>query len=1308
MSGISLKPPKDLNLDNVDIDFFKIWLQAFEDYCSLSHPKIDEEDKCKLFLTVAGLPTRSLLSKLGTDITKFANISDSLKNHIQPVKSVVFERHKFFTARQLANESISQFVSRLRGLASACDFEDTKVDSVKNQLIRDQFIVGVSNTKITENLLEAGDINLENALNKASSIDQAAKDVIEISGNVNSALFAVTNQQQRSSLKDVRCFRCQSLGHMIRDCPKPPTVCTYCRKRGHLQEKCFKKVNDSKKMFTVAGNQGELPHVLAKLNGTTVRFLIDTGSSLSVLSNRLINRLGLQKDLQSNETKTAVSACGSEIRLGHHVICDFSFNAYSHATTFFVGNIVPEAILGMDLLRLLPFTLHLAEETIFAVEDNNNNLLSEFNDIFDKSLKDSCLKDYEPCEVIPIRSERPYRAPVRQFSRSDRDFISQKISELRNEGIIEPSHGPWRCVPVIVGKKDGSKRMTINYKPVNSQTVFDAYPLPIIDELIAQLNDAKVFSKLDFSQFYHQIPLKNSDRPKTAFFAEGQLWQYTRLPFGLRNAVAHCSRIMHSIFKDIPGCLVYLDDLLIFGKDQNEHDKVLRRVLDKIRENGLGLNRKKCSFGLRQVDFLGISIMNGSIRPTEDRLTGLISFPLPNDLQSLERFIGMATYFSKFIEFFSESAKPLFNLKNDLLECGDRRSNPRIDFWPKSAIHSFNHIKNALQNAVLTLPGPNETLVLRTDASNDCIAGVIETSSGQPVSFLSRKLTKSEQNYDIVEKEALAIFWSIMKSKLFLLGRQFKVYSDHQSLKFLFNSDKTTPKIIRWRLALQPFDFSVEYCPGKNNAVADCLSRINSLESQASTNFDFESILQSQELDEETQALISCIKNTSSKKPSLVSPNLWAMRKTLKLEHGHLYNKNGLLFVPYKSRLRLLTLCHGLHRGISSTYNCLRENFFWPRDYKEVTTFVKDCRICSLIRPQFISAPNVPLITKAPMEIIALDFVGPLPSSSGYKYFLTAVDLYSRYAFVEPTHNLSTASLISACKNIFAMCGFPNFILSDRGAQFCSDDFRAFLRNFNVKWMTTCAYSPKSNGCSERFNGTIQRSIFAYLTQKGLSKFQWIYALPAALLNYRTSVHASTGCRPVDLFFNFRAVGLTPHNFNSTTSKDHLYRKLNERQRRKYGKNIVNRCKFSLKPGDVVLIRKPGKSKFSNFKSKFSDHGRVALIISPPSSFSVSVKYLDNNLIDNVHLDRVSLVSTGGGYEECGSPVIPDLSSIPDTADDDRSSTSSASSYPGRLAAETSHDYTSSTTSPHVGLQRRVQPPRNRRPPEFYGNVVSH
>ena len=378
-----------------------------------------------------------------------------------------------------------------------------------------------------------------------------------------------------------------------------------------------------------------------------------------------------------------------------------------------------------------------------------------------------------------MEKEKPVRIPVRKFSSVDENTISQKVEELQAAGVIEPSFSSWRCMPVIVNKKDDGKRMTINYKPVNNQTVFDAFPLPVIEELIPKLSKAVVFSKLDFSQFYHRIPLVSSDREKTAFFACGKLWEYTRVPFSLKNAAAACSRIMNNIFSNIKNCVVYLDDILIFGANREDHDKALFQVFEKIRYHNLSLNPKKCSFCESSIDFLGFKASDGKVMPTEERITSVNNFPLPGDLKSLERFIGMSTYFGKFVQHFSSLISPLQAKKRSLLEGNTRKANPSIEFYTDIEKESFEGIKSELSSVVLTIPSDDDELILRTDASGTCLAAVLMTSDGKPVSFLSRVLTQAEKNYDIVEREALAIYWGIKRCKLFLLGRRFKVYSDH-------------------------------------------------------------------------------------------------------------------------------------------------------------------------------------------------------------------------------------------------------------------------------------------------------------------------------------------------------------------------------------------------------------------------------------------------------------------------------------------------------------------------------------------------
>ena len=474
---------------------------------------------------------------------------------------------------------------------------------------------------------------------------------------------------------------------------------------------------------------------------------------------------------------------------------------------------------------------------------------------------------------------------------------------------------------------------------------------------------------------------------------------------------------MHTIFDGVPNCLVYLDDLLIYAPDKETHDRTLREVLSLIRKHGLSLNRKKCSFRLDNIDFLGFRIEGGTIRPSTERIQSLVDFPQPVDLKALQRFLGMATYFSKYVQHFSDLAQPLLRMKNSLQK--HSLGNPKIEFWPPEAAASFQAIKKEIVGSLLVLPSAEEELVLRTDASDSCIAAVLQTSTGQPVSFLSRVLTDAEKRYDIVEKEALAVYWGIMRSRMFLLGRHFKVISDHRPAQFLFNCDKVSPKVLRWRLALQEFTFVVVYSPGKANVAADCFSRI-CFADFAPPPVDVTYIGKTQSFDDECKEMCAAIaSNKLRQKPGKVGFALWSQRKSLRVENGMLKNGNGQIFVPRRARIKVLTVCHGLHRGIVATLASLREVCFWPGMRKDAENFVKNCRICCFAKPKFFPPSNEPLMTKAPMEILAMDYIGPLPDSNGFRYILTAIDLFSRYAFAFAVKDLSAATLIAKCKEIF-------------------------------------------------------------------------------------------------------------------------------------------------------------------------------------------------------------------------------------------------------------------------------------------------
>ena len=1243
-----LRPPERLDLDKADLNYLNVWLDAFDDYRSLCTSYTADADIIKLFLTIAGLPDRQLVDSFEPKPNKYADMVSALKNYIQPIKSIVMERYKFFTAKQLESESVTQYLLRLKQLATPCDFSNTSVDTIPNQLIRDQFITGVLNKKIAEALLQAGDIKLADATKKATSVEQAEKDLQNLASacvSSNNSVMTVTKENADKTVTEkprVRCFSCQKFGHLAKDCPlktqkpKESVICSYCKKADHKFENCFARATCSNcgktghtsnvcrnkaKAMSVFDKSCKLQYVKGTIFGIQIKFLIDPGATLSLVNNDFIRAHNLDTYVVKYETKQAILVDGGNISLSAVINADLCVNEKSFQTKLFVSSLSVDALLGLDVLSQLNFSMYLGQERIFALLPD---FLFEYEDVFDRSLKESCLQNLECFEVITTPNEKPVRSFVRQFNKLDLEFLRNKVAELHEAGVIEVSHSPWRASPVIVDKNDGSKRLTINYKPVNAQTVFDAFPLPNVEELLSKLSGAKIFSKIDFSQFYHQIPLVESDRGKTAFFADGQLWQYTRMPFGLTNAVAACSRIMASIFRDVTNVLVYLDDILIFAPTQEEHDVTLRAVLDKIRHHNLCLNRKKCEFNMSNVNFLGFYIENGQIRPERGRISALLDFPLPQDLQALERFIGMSTYFGKFVQHFSNLCEPLMAVKNHLVRLSGRVSNPTIDYWSEDAKKSFDAIKSEIAEAVLVLPKPDQSLILRTDASDNAIGAVLQTESGQPVSFMSRVLNKAEANYDIVEKEALAVYWSIIRSKMFLIGRPFIVVSDHQPLEFLFSTEKVSPKVLRWRIALQEFNFKIVHCKGKENAAADCLSRVNCVDF-APPMVSLEYIVKAQSFDSESQSMLRYLSGVERDKPDDVTLQLWSVRSQLIQKNDTLFHKNGKIFVPKAARLKVLTLCHGLHRGISTTHSSVRESCFWPGDRKAVDVFVSNCRICSLVRPKYFSKPCEPLATKSPLEILAMDHVGPLPESNGYRYILTVIDMFSKYAFAFPVRDLSAATVVEKCKEVFSLVGFPDAILTDRGTAFMSDMFLSFIRKFNVRKLSTNSFSPHSNGCCERFNGTLQKKIFAYLKQQGLSKFQWTKSMPGVLLDYRTSVHSTTGCRPVDLFFNFKVLGSSPcverinnkprTNANKAIPMAHDMAEKN--------KNIVGKRNSGClpSPGDEVLVKFPTVSKFK-------DKGQLGIVDKIINAHTIKVTLQDGTWV-NVNPSRVSAVKPG-------------------------------------------------------------------------------
>ena len=1191
---INIRPPDKLNYEGLDVKGFTTYLEAFEDYFNMlqtfddSKVTFDDPLKVKMFFTTAGMDTRQLVSGLTHDGT-FKGITKAIVNYLKPICNPIIERHVFFTMDQSMDEDLPNFLVRLKQQVKKCDFSDISVDTLDNQLVRDQFIRGIKNKTIRESLLKEGMLTLAKAEQLANCAAAAEINNELISKSVDSVQQGTTlhvskansktgfnqniaqqtnanlqrNENSSSSSKQnrskIECFTCHKIGHIARDCYRNKK-CDNCSRFGHTANYCRnnrqKSQTKSKDSTLTLLHSGNAPLLFEKIlfRGGVAHLVVDTGSTISILRREFIYRANFFLMICDYESK---AANGSFIKFRHFIEGDVVVRGSTFNSRFFVTDEFDyDGILGLDLINLVGLSVSHEHGMTFSVLPA---IAQKFKDVFNKPLKDCVLHGIEPFEMVALRDGAdPSRCHVRKLSQQHENIMKEKVSELLEHKVIRESTSEWRHQPFLVPKDGTGHRMVINYKPVNAVTVTDAYPIAPMQEIFDKIGESKVFTKIDFQQFYHQLPLVESDIPKTAFYVDGKLYEYVRVPFGLTNAVAYCYRMMQKVFKDCPGVEIYLDDVLVHAKTRQEHDENLERVFQRIRQYNLGVNLDKCSFAQPEVKYLGFIIGGGIQRPDPDRFQSVLDFPLPNDAKSLQRFIGMCGFFQNFIPKYSDMASVFYKkLEN-------------FGIWTDSEKSTFTKVKEAISKAVLHFPKNNEKLALYTDASDVCVAGFLVNECNQPVQFCSRKLTPTETRYDIVEKEALAIYWCVQRCRNFLLGRHFVVYSDHQPLRFLFNNEKASNKVLRWRLALSEYDFEVKYLNGGNNVVADCLSRVFIVD-EVDEVISIGEVILRQKFCKETKAFIEAVNNRPQSCPKEISKTLRSLRKQAQIKEGALYI-NSKMFVPFSLRRKILSLAHGAHWGQEATYASLKESYFWPGMKNQTNSFVKECRICSLVKPNFKKPPLGPVITKSPFECLACDFA-ILPESNGFKYLLVVVDVYSRYPFIFPTKSMEAATVIEKFAEIFSMYGYPDAILSDRGANFESETFQTFCKNRHIKKLRTTSYHPEGNGLCERFNRTIKQLIFSLLTSRGLSRNQWPKVLNEAAHSYRFSLHSTTNFRPIDLFVGFRARG-NLEMINSSNVKNAL---LNTCKNLYSSKQKVdkNRNITTFKKGDEVLVKTP-------------------------------------------------------------------------------------------------------------------------------------
>eukprot|EP00794_Sanderia_malayensis_P005886 gene5886-biopygen4888 len=891
-------------------------------------------------------------------------------------------------------------------------------------------------------------------------------------------------------------------------------------------------------------------------------------------------------------------------------------------------------------------------------EEQKSSLLSVFkkHDVWPKSgrLATTPLVEH-PVDVQgaePVR-QRPYRVPE-----TKRNMIANEVQKMLLSDVIQPSASPW-CSPVILLEKpNGEYRFCVDYRRLNEVTKKDAYPLPRIDETLDALGNATWFSTLDLQSGFWQIPTRESDIEKTAFMTHHGHWEFRVMPFGMANAPATFQRLMDLVLSGLhwTHCLVYLDDIVVFAATEEEHMRRLDLVLERIAKAGLTVKPSKCQWLQRQVKFLGHIVFSEGVAVDPAKVKAVKSFPTPKNQTDVRSFIGLTSYYRRFIPEYASRTKALTELTKK--KCKFSGS--------EEAEKSFEDLKNCLSTApVLRCPDFNLQFKLYTDACDYGIGAVLaqETANGEVVvAYASRLLKSSEKKYAVLQKEALGIVWSLKHFYPYLYGRRFTVVTDHRPLKWLKTMTAPNNLFARWISEIQAYDFDVFHRPGRLHSNADTLSRYPVAEDSVMTVGEHE-FLKAQIEDDYAGAWIEFLSKGKEPENQELAEKLKREKDRYAIaEDGCVYRKcdtrNGSVkkqFLVPKSRVgQLLTKYHdnplSAHPGFYRCYRKIQMAYYWPTMKTDIKRHIRHCQECAKYKSTkpACKTPLKSITTERPMQIVAMDFVGPLPKSDrGNLYALVMTDHFTRWPIVYPTENLEAETVARKLAEFIHIYGCPEQLLSDRGSNFTSALIKALCKQLGVKKIFTCAFRPSSNGLNEHLNGTLFNAVKMYASKK---PSVWDEYLDAVKFAYRTTPHSVTQHTPAFLMFG-REVN-SPLDMKPPTrlySDEYLKVMQNERQQayslvkelvakeqqRQKTHHDKNIKQLNVKVGEKVWIRdfivKKGTSK--KFHQPWVGPYEVSKVVGK-NNVEIIIPGKRNNKTKRVNMEQVKLAKEIDGKPE--------------------------------------------------------------------------
>ncbi|KAM7306991.1 uncharacterized protein ISCGN_010627 [Ixodes scapularis] len=1038
-------------LDFRDLNDWRRWIARWERYRTISGLHLrDQTTQVNTFLYAMGREAEDVLFSLklsADELNVYDTVKDKFEAHFIPHTNVIFERAKFNMRKQETHETAEAFKTDLHRMADTCDY-----GSLREDLIRDRLVVGLLHKKLSEKLQLDARLTLQGAIAATRNSETVKRQQHELRGH-EAARADVDEVHKRggrycpphrehsklqtASETSWSCRWCGgTLRHSKAQCPATGKKCNGCKKTGHFQAVCMARERPTDLRPSNNGRQrnsavdelfvGQVLHsangqpwtVRARIGQKTLTFKVDTGADVTVIpameyDERAMGTLTVANDKLLTAGRAHLPTLGQ-------FISTIQWNNKTTQQKMFVAEGLHCALLGRPAIQALNVLPVLHEVS------NSSHCPKEYESLLEDRLgtmKTTYKIALHP-DAKPFKITYPRRVPIPILPK-----VRQEIQRMLDLGVIQQvEHATEWCAPMVVAKKkDDSLRICVHYTELNNQVIRERVIMPTVEENLAKLAGARVFSKLDANAGYWQVPLAPESKELTTFITRVGRFQFQRLPFGISTAPEFFQKEMLRILEGIPRQVCHMDDILVFGTDGQEHDRNLEQVLQCLRNAGVTLNKNKCQFAKNKVKFLGHILDSTGITADSEKTAAVTNMPAPENLKELRSFLGMVNHLAKFLLMMAQKTRPL----RDLLH------SDASWYWGEPQESAFQQIKAELSmTPVLAYYNPQAQITLSSDASSYGLGSVLlqEDQDGKrlPVAYASRAMTEAEQKYAQVEKEALALTWACEHFRMYLLGLRFHVETDHKPLVPLFSRkrlDEMTPRLERLRIRVLEYDFTIFHTPGKEMHTADVLSR--KLHTSQPSHIDEEPYIKEYELFLALELLPASSellgklrselsKDVTTARIMLYCKSQWPVPTDLTPEarkYGSvaselttvqgLLMRNNRLVIPPVMRQDILERLHSGHQGIVRCRARARDSVWWPGISQQIHDYVNMCPTCQKFRQPGAEPRIQTPHPERPWQEIGMDrFL------LDGKNYLVVIDYFSKFFELKQLHRTTSKDVI--------------------------------------------------------------------------------------------------------------------------------------------------------------------------------------------------------------------------------------------------------------------------------------------------------